>query len=356
MVKKQLHDGTPSKKRKLDFSFDKISDSAVKGRMSSVMFGSPVQKYKTNSSIQTERLYKLVSMLVKCMLPISIVENQSFRENINYLDPSFSMPTRTTIKNTVLPQLKNSCQIKIKNIIKSIPSISTSMDAWTDAAIRPFNGFVAQGIDYDWNLHTIPIAFDYIDGEFGIFFIHVYVHIYKFFVLLMNLGRHTGKNIKKEYDDVMKFYDLSNKVFKVITDQAANMRNAFANEKEAHDSDELVRMTNELLLNQMKEDTKKKEVILRDELAREIDSWNHISTGETNLISKPPQRRDEILADLMDENIDDITDSTSEHNSSSDTLLDADDDQPPENLENLINEFLLEEEISNYFFILESSK
>ena len=38
------------------------------------------------------------------------------------------------------------------------------MDAWTDAVMRPYNGFIAQGIDNDWCLHTIPIAFEYIEG------------------------------------------------------------------------------------------------------------------------------------------------------------------------------------------------
>jgi hypothetical protein len=44
----------------------------------------------------------------------------------------------------------------------------------TDAAARPFNGFIAQGIDMNWNLHTVPIAFDYIEGSY---FKYIYIHI-----------------------------------------------------------------------------------------------------------------------------------------------------------------------------------
>ena len=44
----------------------------------------------------------------------------------------------------------------------------------------------------------------------------------------------------------MKFYDIKNKVFKIITDQAANMKKAFENGKEADLSDEIVKLTNEL--------------------------------------------------------------------------------------------------------------
>ena len=29
-----------------------------------------------------------------------------------------------------------------------------------------FNGFVAQGIDLDWQLHTLPIEFDFMDGNY----------------------------------------------------------------------------------------------------------------------------------------------------------------------------------------------
>ena len=143
-----------------------MSSSASKIYPNNNLFGSPVQKYKNNSPLQTERLYKLVSMLVKCLLPISIVENSAFKDYINYIDPSFSIPTRSSVKNSVLPQLKNGCQNKINKILSQIPSVNTSMDAWTDAALRPFNGFVAQGIDVNWILHTIPIEFDYMDGNY----------------------------------------------------------------------------------------------------------------------------------------------------------------------------------------------
>ena len=79
------------------------------------------------------------------------------------------MPSRHNIKDTVLPKLKSVCQSKIQTHLTTIPSIKTSIDAWTDAAVRPFNGFIAQGIDMDWNLHTLPIEFEYINGNYLMF-------------------------------------------------------------------------------------------------------------------------------------------------------------------------------------------
>jgi hypothetical protein len=66
----------------------------------------------------------------------------------------------------VLPQLKNGFQNKINKILSQIPSVNTTMDAWTDVAVRPLNGFVAQGIDVYWKLYTIQIEFDYMDGNY----------------------------------------------------------------------------------------------------------------------------------------------------------------------------------------------
>ena len=92
-------------------------------------------------------------MLARCMLPIPLVENEGFREYINYLDPSFNMPSRATVKNTGIPNLKLVVQNEIKDVLKTIPFVNISTDLWTDATVRPFNGYIAQGIDNDWKLH-----------------------------------------------------------------------------------------------------------------------------------------------------------------------------------------------------------
>ena len=117
-------------------------------------------------------------MLSRCMIPISIVENEGFIDYIKFLDPSFTMPTRRRIKEVGLPNLKSIVQSKIKTILKSIPWINTSVDLWTDSTMRPFNGYIAQGIDNNWNLQTIPIEFESITGTLTdcLFIINYYVY------------------------------------------------------------------------------------------------------------------------------------------------------------------------------------
>ena len=119
-------------------------------------------KFNISGQTQRERLIKLNKMIVKCMLPISIVESAGFKEYIQYIDPSFTMPNRETIKRSSLPYLVQEVQVKIKNILINIEFPNVSTDGWTDASMRPYNGYICQGIDNNWDLHTICIGFEYL--------------------------------------------------------------------------------------------------------------------------------------------------------------------------------------------------
>ncbi len=58
-------------------------------------------------------------------------------------------------------------------------------DLWTDSTARPFNGFIAQGIDNEWKLQTLPIEFEYIEG-IKIMLCLVFVNKFVNFYLLLN--------------------------------------------------------------------------------------------------------------------------------------------------------------------------
>jgi len=100
------------------------------------------------------------------MLPISIVENEGFKDYVRFLDPSFCMPARRTIKEVGLPKLKSLVQTKVRDILKDVPWINISVDLWTDDTMRPFNGYIAQGINNNWELVTVPIEFDSVFGKY----------------------------------------------------------------------------------------------------------------------------------------------------------------------------------------------
>lgn len=83
-----------SKKRKLDV-VESTPDSVP---LVSNLFRSV--KYFKNSVIQKERVHLLVSVIIKCMLPISIVRDENFINLLNTFDPSFNVPTISKVNKS----------------------------------------------------------------------------------------------------------------------------------------------------------------------------------------------------------------------------------------------------------------
>lgn len=80
------------------------------------------------------------------MQPISIVERDGFRELIEYLEPSFVMPTRFKVKESGLPAMKALVEDRIRNELKLLDSVNVSLDGWSDG----INGYIAQGCIYNF--------------------------------------------------------------------------------------------------------------------------------------------------------------------------------------------------------------
>ena len=49
---------------------------------------------------------RLINMIITCYLPISIVEKRGFIDYTECLEPSFKLPSRNTIKNSKLPNIR----------------------------------------------------------------------------------------------------------------------------------------------------------------------------------------------------------------------------------------------------------
>jgi hypothetical protein len=230
-------------------------------------------------------------MIVKCMLPISIVEKDAFKDYISFFNPSLAneFPSRFRIKETGLPELKKVVQNRIATVLAGLNSVNISSDGWSDGIMRCFNGYTAQGIDDNWNLINFTIGFEYVTGK------------------------HTGVNIKKQFDEVCKRFNIEKKIFKTVADQAANMKKAFYSFLESSEivggvDDYNVIKTTKLLIEKRRqldvlEQQKEKEAVLR--LNKEIDLANANTCTQQKITSY--MKKDQVLAEL-----DDITDELSE--------------------------------------------
>lgn len=86
----------------------------------------------------------MVKTLVKLMLPMSIVEKNPWKEYVHLLDPSYTMPTTKTIQNRWLNELKVKVLSRIKAKVDELDWVNVSVDGWSDATMRGFNGYIAQ--------------------------------------------------------------------------------------------------------------------------------------------------------------------------------------------------------------------
>jgi len=108
------------------------------------------------------------------MLPFALVERQGFIDYNYSMDPYFRVPTRKSL-TIKLSECKLEIESKIRTLFETATTVNTSVDGWSDETMRCFNGYVAQFIDKDWNMHTVSFAFEYVTGQ------------------------HTGANIKAQY-------------------------------------------------------------------------------------------------------------------------------------------------------------
>ena len=122
-----------------------------------------------------------------------------------------------------------------------------------------------------------------------------------------NKGSHTGKAIKEQFDKVCSDFGIANKTFKIVADQAANVKSAFASTEEA---DDIVEATMNLLRRQRNSDSIKErekresaqQALIVDAYNKEVEAINSISGNRT-----AKRSREQVLEEL-----DEITEEMSE--------------------------------------------
>jgi hypothetical protein len=168
-AQKQKKNSTPQFKRKLQITNENddpnCSPATPKKTLINMDAVKQTPKYKRDGPMQLSRFRQLLIMLVRCMLPIFLVERQPFRKFVETLDPSFHMPSRYAVKKTGLPQLRDEIKKKILNGLKSMPWPNIILDGWSDGIMRCFTGYIVQGIDDSWNLVRYTLAFRLTKGK-----------------------------------------------------------------------------------------------------------------------------------------------------------------------------------------------
>ena len=76
-------------------------------------------------------LRALAIFLVRGMHPLSMVEDEHFREFIKAIDPRIELPSRKTLSHTILPELYAEAKARLFTELSQAEYIALTTDCWT---------------------------------------------------------------------------------------------------------------------------------------------------------------------------------------------------------------------------------
>ena len=76
-------------------------------------------------------LRALAIFLVRGMHPLSMVEDEHFREFIKAIDPRIELPSRKTLSHTILPELSAEAKARLFTELSQAEYIALTTDCWT---------------------------------------------------------------------------------------------------------------------------------------------------------------------------------------------------------------------------------
>ncbi|CAF5027376.1 unnamed protein product [Rotaria magnacalcarata] len=143
------------------------------------------------------------SLIIKCGLPLNIVEHADFRDFLKDCHLKYEPVSSKKLKSAVIPSLKINVLKKIHETINNTYDLTLTIDVWSDRRCCSYLAITYHVIDEK----MVPQAY------------------------LIDFTRfkspHTGENILHSTEDVLNRFNIKEKVFKIITDNASSMVKAY---------------------------------------------------------------------------------------------------------------------------------
>ena len=157
---------------------------------------------KTCSPSRAKEIDKLVADFVaEDLRPIATVDGSGFKRLLNFLEPSYSVPSRTHIMSLLR---KKHVSLKQELLIEvASHNLALTTDIWTSRATEAYITITAHYIDDDWNLVSKVLCTEGMPE------------------------RHTGVNIAERIRAAMRSWQVKDEAISgIVHDNAANMMTA----------------------------------------------------------------------------------------------------------------------------------
>lgn len=143
------------------------------------------------------------NLIVKCNMPVNLVENVAFRNFLQDCGVKWKPISNKTLKNNVLHTFVNNVTNKIHDTLSDIDHLTLTIDGWSDRRCRSFLGFTCHFIDKQMEPRSLLIDFIRLKSP------------------------HTAERIHQLTESVLDKFNVKEKVYKIVTDNAATMVKAF---------------------------------------------------------------------------------------------------------------------------------
>ena len=143
------------------------------------------------------------NLIISCNLPFNLVESPGFRSFMKECNIKHEPISSKKIKREVIPSFKNTIFKVINEKLNDIHYLTLTVDGWSDRRCRSFLGITGHFIDSKMTSHAVLIEF------------------------LRMKSPHTGENIRQLTEEVLEKYNIREKVYKIVTDNASSMIKAY---------------------------------------------------------------------------------------------------------------------------------
>jgi hypothetical protein len=159
----------------------------------------------TSAKYRQNRIISSITknLIIGCNLPLSLVENPGFRGFMKECNIKCEPISAKKLKCDVIPSFTNQVLKIIHETLNNTNHLTLTVDGWSDRRCRSFLGITCHFIDNKMMPQAILIDF------------------------LRFKSPHTGENIRQLTDEVLDRFDIKEKIFKIVTDNASSMIKAY---------------------------------------------------------------------------------------------------------------------------------
>lgn len=131
--------------------------------------------------------------------PFDIVEDEEFKSLLKMLNGGYSLPSRKTISNTLIPNLYHQTYEQVKTLMTDSFAVCLTTDGWTSVKNESFMGITAHFINEDALLQSVSLGCEMFDDK------------------------HTTNNLSTYLKNTVKEWNIQYKITAVVSDNAPNI-------------------------------------------------------------------------------------------------------------------------------------